>query len=942
MREKMLLGLARAHSHHPWRMLALTALLTILFGAAASQLQVTMRWSDLLPSDDPRTIQFNNIVEEFKTSTSLIVVVQGEPERTTQFADEYAAKLIASVDEEKNAKLRKEIADLEKKLAKAKDGDRAELQNEMEQLVLQLDEKFYQRIDYKAETEFLRDHALMLVKEKDLKNIGDIYWDANLPALLTNVNNSMEKEYVGQQESISTREKEDGAVMFLEGLESLVDLLTQYSTDEDTPQSTADKAVDQMLFGDSYFLSYDKSVLVMMAIPNFDMTDIAKVVSGTRAAQKIIDDMAKSYPDVKAGLTGFIAIGHDEMVYSEQSLGYTSIIALVAILLLLILSFRMIVAPFLALFSLLIGTIWAIGAAALVVGQLNIMTQMMTVILFGLGIDFSIHIISGFTERRALGDEINAAIEMTLLKSGTGVLTGAVTTACAFLTLVISHSRGMKELGLVTGFGLLAILLATLLMLPSLLVLRDRRLERRRIDGKKAPAQQRDISFRFLGTFAQLLSKKYVISITVAVLITLYMLFMSSKMTFDYNYLNVEPEGLTSISLQDTVTNKFDMGMDYAMVIASSPQESRSQAQQYRKLASVARTEDISLYLPSKEQQQRRVPYLKEIRNRMENAPIKAAASRTDIESVRRELDRLQMNIIEMQDMAFTGGQDKVDNKCKNIVGDPEDENPQNKIKELLQRCDDRTISTIISKYQRAFAPRFKASVLRMCNTTPLELKDLPESILDRYSNTERDQFLVTIFPAANIWTNAQFLDQFTNDLESVSDQVTGMPPVFRALIEVIGSDGKKSMMATLVIVFLLLWLDFRKPGYALLAMLPLGAGVIWMVGLMHLTGQQFTVMNVMGLPMILGIGIDDGVHVLHRWIKEGKKNLFTVFSSTGKAILLTSLTTMLAFGSLIFSIWRGFGQLGAALFVGVAACFLTTVLFLPGLLYFFKGKSKL
>ena len=175
-------------------------------------------------------------------------------------------------------------------------------------------------------------------KEKDLKNIGDIYWDANLPALLTNVNNSMEKEYVGQQESISTREKEDGAVMFLEGLESLVDLLTQYSTDEDTPQSTADKAVDQMLFGDSYFLSYDKSVLVMMAIPNFDMTDIAKVVSGTRAAQKIIDDMAKSYPDVKAGLTGFIAIGHDEMVYSEQSLGYTSIIALVAILLLLILS----------------------------------------------------------------------------------------------------------------------------------------------------------------------------------------------------------------------------------------------------------------------------------------------------------------------------------------------------------------------------------------------------------------------------------------------------------------------------------------------------------------------------------------------------------------------------------------------------------------------------
>ena len=112
------------------------------------------------------------------------------------------------------------------------------------------------------------------------------------------------------------------------------------------------------------------------------------------------------------------------------------------------------------------------------------------------------------------------------------------------------------------------------------------------------------------------------------------------------------------------------------------------------------------------------------------------------------------------------------------------------------------------------------------------------------------------------------------------------------------------------------------------------------MVGLMQLTGQQLTVMNVMGLPMILGIGIDDGVHIVHRWIHEGKYNLRTVFASTGKAILLTSLTTMLGFGSLVFSIWRGFGQLGGALFVGVAACFLTTVLILPGILGIL-GRNK-
>ena len=80
-------------------------------------------------------------------------------------------------------------------------------------------------------------------------------------------------------------------------------------------------------------------------------------------------------------------------------------------------------------------------------------------------------------------------------------------------------------------------------------------------------------------------------------------------------------------------------------------------------------------------------------------------------------------------------------------------------------------------------------------------------------------------------------------------------------------------------------------------------------------------------------IGIGDGVHIVHRWREEGRGRMRVIFASTGKAILLTSLTTMLGFGSLVFSIWRGFGHLGGALFLGVGACFLTTVVFLAALI---------
>ncbi len=228
-----------------------------------------------------------------------------------------------------------------------------------------------------------------------------------------------------------------------------------------------------------------------------------------------------------------------------------------------------------------------------------------------------------------------------------------------------------------------------------------------------------------------------------------------------------------------------------------------------------------------------------------------------------------------------------------------------------------------------------------MGSTDPILLEELPESILDRFSNKSRNQFLITVFPAGNIWQDSEFLTRFVSDLDTVSDKATGLPPVFRALIEVIGQDGRNAAFLTLAIVFLILWVDFRSPGYALLAMTPLVVGVVWMIGLMQLVGMQLTVMNVMGLPMIVGIGIDDGVHIVHRLRIEGKSKLNTVFSSTGKAIALTSITTMLAFGSLIFAIWRGFGHLGGALFLGVGACFLTTLIILPGIIGLMNRKSN-
>ena len=247
MRERILKQLAKLHSDHPGRMAVLVIILSILLGLLASRLHVTMRWSDLLPDGDKRTLEFNKIVDEFRTATSIIVVVQGEEDRIKQFADSLAPRLSKAVLTEEG----------------------------------ESPQHLIQRVDYKIEIDFIRNHGFLLMKEDDLKNMKLVVRDPHLPGLLMHINDNMEQEYVGKSESISNREKEDQAVMFLDGIQntlfSFIDAAQHGIIDEARVFQTSDK----LLQGEPYFLSYDKSTLILNAIPTFSVTDVGLLIDGT-------------------------------------------------------------------------------------------------------------------------------------------------------------------------------------------------------------------------------------------------------------------------------------------------------------------------------------------------------------------------------------------------------------------------------------------------------------------------------------------------------------------------------------------------------------------------------------------------------------------------------------------------------------------------------------
>ncbi len=910
MRENLIKKLADLAVNKTRFMLIVIAIISLVTAGLTSRMSMTPKWSDMLPKGDKRTIEFDRILEEFQSASSIIVVAQGEESDIKAFADDLAPRV------------------LEPLTIPGKDN---------EPMV------YVRRADYKTEIGFMKEHGFMLIKEDELKNMKDVFQSPGLTDLLTNMNNSFEKEYIQPEESISSREEEDGALIFLNGINSWLMEMEETLITGEVTEENAHSAVDKLLLGEPYFLSYDRKALIMNLAPTFSMMDAFLMVDGTDAVQGVLNEVLKDHPNVQAGLSGAIPLGRDEMVYSAQGLEISMLLSMIAIGGLLFLAFRIASAPVMALFNLIIGIVWAAGIVAIVVPVLNVMTAMFMIILIGLGIDYSIHIISTFSEMRARGLSLEESTRIGLEKSGGGVSTGALTTAVAFLALMVGESRAMSELGLVTAIGLIVIMINSFVLLPTLLVVRERRLKKRRLKkGLPTKVPARDLTLAPLGSLGTFVQGRPWLSLTGVTIVTVLMYFSAQRITFNHNMMDMEAEGLPSIMLQDTVQEKFDLSMDFAYLIAESVDESRALKDKTKKLPSVASVDDISTYLPSLEQQEKRLPHITEIRELMASAEVTPLHA-DDLDVIREEVERLEMNIMELQTMAFIGGQDKVSNRCDEIVGGME-ETPTNtiflRLYDLFDQQADQAL-VVMNAFQDGYSEYFRNSVLHMAGTEPITLDNLPESVLERYANNDRTLFLSTVLPSGNIWQDREFMEQFASEIGAVSERSTGMPVIMDALFNIIGRDGRNAALLTILFVYIILLIDFRSFKYALVAMLPLAVGAVWMIGLMQIFGLQLDLMNVMALPLILGIGIDDGVHVVHRWRLEGPRSAQIVLSSTGKAVLLTSLTTMLAFGSMMFSPFRGYASLSYALIFGVGACFLTTVIVLPAFMGIFHKKKS-
>ena len=136
-----------------------------------------------------------------------------------------------------------------------------------------------------------------------------------------------------------------------------------------------------------------------------------------------------------------------------------------------------------------------------------------------------------------------------------------------------------------------------------------------------------------------------------------------------------------------------------------------------------------------------------------------------------------------------------------------------------------------------------------------------------------------------------------------------------------------------LVAIVLVLFLDFRTPKNVLMVLAPLVVGLALALGVMGLFGFALNPANMIAFPLILGVGVDNGVHVLHDYLCQRRKGTYTLSHTTGRGISVAALTKILGFGTLMISHHRGLASLGLVLTIGVSCCMVTALVFLPAIL---------
>jgi hopanoid biosynthesis associated RND transporter like protein HpnN len=684
-----------------------------------------------------------------------------------------------------------------------------------------------------------------------------------------------------------------------------------------------------------YFFSGDGTLAFLLVRPIKELGSFTPALASVTALRELVNARRGDFPELQFGLTGMPVLETDEMDASQRDSNRAGYLVLIGVALVYVVAFRGIRYPLLTVAALMAGTFWAMGWLAVTVGHLNILSSAFAVMLIGMG-DYGVFILTRYEKERRAGRSVPEAIRLATLTAGPSILTASVGTALAFFAAMLADFTAVAEFGWIAGCGVLLCAFACFTVLPAAILLTDRRPTPGKLalvtaDGVRIESEiRRSKPETRTGAWLPALAHRprWVLAAGLAVLAVLAA--FASRVGYDHNLLHLQADGLESVRWERKLIDRTAGASWYAVSLAHSPQEALALRARYEQLPEVGRVVEVASLVPA--EQDRKLDQLGDIQARLKGLPVRGSMI-TPFPNAPRDVIR-EVNFL----LGALGPQAPVSPQ-------PILEQLVRSLTELRDRA--ANVSGVVAQARLdEFGKRLAGDLLEdlhrlrdVSTSAPITLADLPPALRERFVG-RTGKWLVQAYARDGLW-DMEPLEHFVKQARTVDPEATGKPfGTLEGLRAMQSGFARAGAYAVLVIVAVL-WVDFRSVWHTLLALAPLAAGAVMTLGVMGLAGVQFNPANTIALPLIVGVGVANGVHVLHDYRRRGGKRAYTLAATTGVGVTAVSSTTALGFGMLMIARHKGLSSLGLVLALGVTSCMVAALIFLPAVLRLASKPTK-
>ena len=652
--------------------------------------------------------------------------------------------------------------------------------------------------------------------------------------------------------------------------------------------------------------------LVTAQAPREELNDAA-----VERLRVLLDQVKTEVPGLNIGLTGEPVLDHDEMVQMQKDISLASIVSLLASALIFIYGYQQTGRPIKATLALVVGLGYTHAFATLAVGHLNIMTIPFLPILIGLAIDYGVHLISRYEEELRHGKSEEAALLRAMVYTGQGIFTGAFTTAGAFLAMAFTPFRGIREMGIICGGGLLICFVPMMTLLPVLLLKGRQNV----IDHTQGDIAERRARIENLW-----LQRPVLVTVVTLVLCALAAT-QIGKVGFDYDLRNMQSQGLPAVQFERKLISSAEKSVLFGAVIATNREQAAALEARLKQLPSVAGVDSITRLLPPDQPQ--KLGLIHDIKQSL--------ADLSFLEPDRRPVDipELSGTLYRLYGYLGAAHEDVQTN-------DPPLAAQLGSLREAITRlrkdmlhgtdADVRAHALKLAAFQQGLFADVHDTFQALQNQDDqhvLTEQDLPPALRNRFVGVT-GKYLLMVYPKKDAWqreNQKEFIDQ----IAPLAPTVTGTPIQLHYYVDLLRRSYEEAARYSLVAIVFLVLVHFRSPLCVGLALIPVGVGFLWLGGLMGWLNVSLNCANIMTLPLVIGIGVTNGIHILNRYAEEQTPSILA--RSTGKAVLVSGLTAIAGFGSLTLAKHQGIQSLGYVMSAGLATCMIAGLTFLPALL---------